>query len=107
MSEYIWVKIGKGDTWLPGFDEVNAWGGWTDWDGYIKPEVIPEIGDDHEGWLRRNGYPTGADWLKSYFQNDKWRDEYTDEEPFWFLVPLALHDRVFGPKFNEWGEVCP
>lgn len=91
-----------GAPWRPEYEELGCWGGWIDYD-----EAGP--GEDGEGKLSAKQallrpYAKNGDgsWIKEdYVRGGVMR------HTIWFIPPRDVYDRVFGPKFNEWGEIAP
>ncbi len=96
------VVLKKGTPWMPRFEELTRWGGWEDRD--TQEEVRRSHERDPE-YMRKAGYPVGmTTWLfHDYFNNSS----DTCEKDLLFLPPQELYDELFGPQFNEWGEVSP
>lgn len=109
-TDMIWVFVRPGDPWLPGFDKMACWGGWEA--SYAKRSMVPSSDQFNGGryaWATANGCPvnvTDADW----FKRDKFEDGVffdSEDEGMAFCIPAELHDEIFGPKFNDLGEVFP
>lgn len=109
-EEMVWVFVKPGDPWLPGFEQMACWGGWEA--SYAKRAMVADS-DDHErgraAWAKENGYPVPAK-DGGWFKRDKFRKGVfvdAENEGMAFIIPASLHDEIFGPKFNELGEIAP
>lgn len=114
MSEkdYVWVKVKVGDPWLPGFEKVGLYGGWSNEGNYVFDDLVLQM-ERHGGaalWMKDMGYPAeNSGWFKRQFdENNCFKGEEGDSyDDAWFCIPPELFDEVYGPKFNEYGEVSP
>jgi hypothetical protein len=107
-KDWIWVIVRVGDAWLPGMNEMGRYGGWTpDYALGTLSSDMKRMEGSFKGWMKKNGYPQAKDnWLEDKFEDG---DVFTDDEGEGcaFCIPPELHDEIFGPKFNELGEVAP
>ena len=97
----ILVSIPKGAPWLPEYEKVQHWGGWSN-----KGDAERNLreANSQQNWFSSNGYPGSSSWIKDdYFSTSTGLCSTT----LFFILPDKEHVRIFGPRYNEYGEVSP